>query len=127
MSKVLAGFLGAAGVAHFTHGKFFTQAVPPQLPGRRKTWVQGSGVAELAVAAAIAVPRTRRAGCLAAAALFVGVLPGNVWMAVEGFRKDVSPTRKALLLARLPLQIPLVVWALRASERQPVRRPGDQP
>jgi uncharacterized membrane protein len=65
------------------------------------------------VAAAVASPRTRRAGALAAAGLFVAVFPANVQMARD-WRDRPAPLRLAAYL-RLPLQIPLIVWALRVS------------
>jgi len=75
--------------------------------------VYGSGVAEIACAVALLVPRTRRAGALASAALFVGVFPGNVTMATRALRSTRASGRtKAITLARLPLQVPLVAWAL---------------
>jgi uncharacterized membrane protein len=112
----LATFLAAAGTMHFARPKFFRQAVPKHLPGGKPFWIKISGVAELSVATAIACPPTRRQGGLAAAALFVAVLPGNISMAMEGLKDPrASRTRKALLLARLPLQAPLVAWALRAA------------
>ncbi|GLY31474.1 hypothetical protein [Kineosporia sp. NBRC 101731] len=115
----LSIFLAAAGISHFARPAFFEQVVPPQLPGGRAAWIAGSGVAELAVAAAIAVPRTRQAGCLAAAALFVGVFPGNVYMAARALRSPrASSAKKAATVARLPLQAPLVLWALRASRQR---------
>ena len=109
----LAMFLGAAGTAHFLVPKFYDQMIPPQLPGAARSWVYGSGLAEIAVGAALAVPRTRGAGALTAAALFVGVFPGNVQMALDAFRTGRPAAEKAVLLVRLPVQLPLVVWALR--------------
>ena len=64
-------------------------------------------------AAAIAHPRTRRAGALAAAGLFVGVFPANVKMAVDS--RDASPARRAIAYGRLPFQVPLVLWARRVA------------
>ena len=80
----------------------------------------GSGAAELACAAALVVPRTRRLGALATAALFLGVFPGNVTMAVRAIRSPrASSTAKALTVARLPLQAPLVAWALDVARDAP--------
>lgn len=113
----LAAFLGAAGTAHFLVPKFYDAMIPPQLPGEARTWTYGSGIAELGVAAVVANPRTRRLGGLLAALLFVGVLPGNVKMAADYHRtRKPWPWRLGTLL-RLPMQIPLVVWALRVRDR----------
>jgi uncharacterized membrane protein len=109
----LAGFLGAAGTTHFIAPSFYDQMIPSQLPGTARQWTHGSGVLEMAVGTSIAFPATRKFGGLFAALLFVGVFPGNVQMAVDSFRRDAPTIEKGAMLARLPLQIPLVLWALR--------------
>ena len=109
-AHLLAGLLGGSGVLHFAVPKPYEALIPPFL-GPPRPWVYGSGVAELVCAAALVSPRTRRAGALAGAATLVAVFPGNVWMAV-------SPGRvpRWVALARLPLQVPLVLWALRVAD-----------
>ncbi|MEU3842545.1 DoxX family protein [Streptomyces sp. NPDC028635] len=117
---LLAGLLAAAGVAHFAAPRPFDATIPRALPGRPRTWTYASGAAELALAAGLAVPRTRRTAALAAAGFFVGVFPANVKMAVD-WRRRPAPQRTAAL-ARLPLQVPLVLWArgvARAAEVRP--------
>ncbi|MGC5021173.1 DoxX family protein [Micromonospora sp. DT47] len=109
----LAGLLATAGVTHLARPAFYDRIVPRALPGPARFWTYASGVAELAVAAAVAHPGTRRRGGLAAAALFVAVLPGNVQMAADWRHK--SPARRAVAYGRLPLQAPLVWWALRVA------------
>ncbi|WP_441248493.1 hypothetical protein [Kitasatospora sp. McL0602] len=107
----LAALLGLAGVMHFRKPEFFDPLVPEQLPGGPRRWTHVSGVAELAVAAAVAVPATRRTGGLAAAALFVAVFPGNLKMARDW--RTRSTAERAVAYGRLPLQVPLVLWALK--------------
>ena len=109
----LAALLAGTGVLHFVAPRPFDGIVPRSLPGSPRTWTYLSGVAELAVAAAVAHPRTRRAGGLAAAALFVAVFPANVRMAADWRR--ASPVRRAVAFGRLPLQVPLIAWALRVA------------
>jgi uncharacterized membrane protein len=108
---LLAGFLAAAGTTHFTSPRFYDRMVPDPLPGPPRAWTLGSGAAELGVALAVAHPRTRRRGALAAAALFVAVFPANVKMA----RESTGLRDQALTYGRLPLQAPLVRWAWRVS------------
>ncbi len=111
----LVSLLGTAGVAHLVTPEQFARIVPRAL-GRPQPWVLGSGLAELACAAGLAAPRTRSAAALATAALLVAVYPANVVMAVQALRGRRAPGwYRALVLARLPLQVPLVVWALRAA------------
>ncbi|AUG82079.1 membrane protein [Kitasatospora sp. MMS16-BH015] len=107
----LAALLGTAGVLHFAKPAFFDPLVPEQLPGGPRFWTHLSGAAELAVAAAVAVPATRRTGGLAAAALFTAVFPGNLKMAHDW--RTRSAAERAVAYGRLPLQVPLVVWALK--------------
>ncbi|MFF0791168.1 MauE/DoxX family redox-associated membrane protein [Streptomyces spiralis] len=116
---LLAGLLAAAGVAHFASPRQFDATIPRALPGRPRTWTYASGAAEIALAAGLALPRTRRAAALATAAFFVGVFPANVQMAVD-WRHRPAP-QKAAALGRLPLQLPLVLWA-RGVARTAARR-----
>jgi len=120
----LAGLLGFAGVAHFVNPGFFDEIVPHALPASPRSWTYLSGAAELACAAAVARPGTRRIGGLAAAILFVAVFPANVQMAVDWRHRPAL--ERAGAYGRLPLQIPLVLWAwrvrrdaLRTTRRKP--------
>jgi uncharacterized membrane protein len=106
---LLAGLLATSGAAHFIAPRQFDATIPSALPGKPRAWTYGSGVAELALAAGLALPRTRRVAALATAVFFVGVFPANVQMAVD-WRHRPAPL-KAAALARLPLQVPLVLWA----------------
>lgn len=117
----LAAVLGFAGVAHFRNPEFFDDIVPHALPGSPRTWTAVSGVAELAVAFAVALPATRRAGGLAAAVLFIAVFPANVQMAVDW---RTRPAREQVAAySRLPLQILLVLWGLKVRrDASPARR-----
>jgi len=107
--------LGVAGVLHLVKPEPYDRLIPRVL-GTPRPWVYGSGVAEIACAVALVVPRTRRLGALASAALFVGVLPGNLTMAVRAVRSPrAGTTTKALTVARIPLQVPLITWALHVA------------
>ncbi|MFC0547494.1 DoxX family protein [Kutzneria chonburiensis] len=109
----LSALLAVAGVTHFAYPKPYDRIVPTALPGSARTWTYVSGVAELAVAAAVAAPRTRKLGGLAAAALFTAVFPANIKMALDA--RGRSRGEQLATVARLPLQVPLVIWALRVS------------
>ncbi|WP_421743448.1 DoxX family protein [Cellulomonas sp.] len=113
----LALLLGTSGVLHLRRPGIFRPLIPRSL-GNPDPWVLGSGVAELACAAALTVPATRRLGGLASAALLVGVFPGNVTMAVRS-RPDARgwAGRPVVAWARLPLQVPLVAWAVAVARQ----------
>ena len=108
----MGGLLVGMGVLHFVAPKPFDSIVPAELPGSARLYTHGSGVAEVAVGAALIVPRTRKLGALAAIALYLGVFPANVNM-VRLWSKD--PAKPALLRAgawaRLPMQIPMIAQA----------------
>ncbi|HVM27473.1 MAG TPA: hypothetical protein VM433_07345 [Mycobacteriales bacterium] len=114
---LLAALLVGAGTTHFLAPGPYDAIVPSFLPAPR-AWTYGSGVVELLVGAAVAAPRTRRAGATAAAVLLVAVFPANVQMAL-----DPGDVPRWLAVARLPLQVPLVLWALQVR-RASARRAG---
>ncbi|MFF2720502.1 hypothetical protein [Streptomyces sp. NPDC058011] len=116
---LLAGLMAGAGMLHFAVPKVFDATVPRILPGSPRTWTYASGVVELALAAGLAHPRTRGAAARATAGFFVGVFPANVQMAVDW--RDRPRPQRAAALARLPVQLPLVLWA------RSVARGGDTP
>jgi uncharacterized membrane protein len=107
-SGALATLLAVAGTTHFLAPKPYDSIVPHALPGSPRTWTYLSGAAEIVVAAALAHPRTRRAGGAAAAALFLAVLPANVQMALDW--RDRPAAARALAYGRVPLQAPLI-WS----------------
>lgn len=106
----LSGVLAGMGALHFAVPGPFDALVPRVLPGSARFWTKASGVAELAVAAAVALPQTRRVGGLAAAGLFTAVYPANLQMAYDW--RNGSRLKRAVAYGRLPLQAPLIGWAL---------------
>lgn len=117
---LLAVLLGGAGVTHFARPRHYDRIVPDALPPRLTTVV--SGVAELGIAAGLALPATRRASGWAAAALFAAVFPANVKMANDLLDSPRSTRAMRLVsVLRLPLQAPLVLWAVRVGRHAPKR------
>ncbi len=104
---LLAALLAAGGTLHFLVPGPYDRIIPSFLPAPR-LWTYASGVVELACAAAVLAPPSRRWGALATALLFIAVFPANVQMALDA----QGPTARAVAYARLPLQVPLVLWAL---------------
>lgn len=109
----LAGLFAVLGTLHFVRPRPFERIVPKPLP-RKRELVYLSGAAELACAAGLLHPRTRRVAGLCSAGLLAAVFPANVQMAIDLNRKG-SPTAKTIAFARLPLQIPLIRAALKAA------------
>lgn len=117
-ARGLAALLTVTGTTHFAVPGPYARIVPRWL-GAPYAWVYASGVAELACAAALLPGRTRRPAALAATALFVVVFPANVKMALDSGRNPSAAYRAGTWL-RLPVQVPLVLWARRvARESRP--------
>ena len=118
--QALAALFAASGTLHLVRPQVFETIVPRQLPARRGL-VYASGVAELVCAAGLLHPRTRKAAGWASAALLVAVFPANLQMAVtEGKRASRgtgSRGKHVATLVRLPVQIPLIRTALKATGR----------
>jgi len=107
----VAAMLMGIGTVHFLAPKPFDTIVPAELPGSARFYTYASGVVEIATGALLVPRRTRRLAALAAVALYIGVFPANINQ-VRLFWDKPWPVR-ALSLARLPLQIPMITTALK--------------
>jgi uncharacterized membrane protein len=112
-AKVVVGAFLASGTVHLVKPEVFRPLMPSWVPAHREV-ILASGVAELACAAGLLLPQTRRLAGLASAALLVGVFPGNVKMALDAQRGSNRPFQAAAW-ARLPLQLPMIRGAWRAG------------
>ena len=107
-AKITAGVLAASGVVHLVKPEVYEPLMPSWVPAHRDVIVY-SGAAELACAAGLLFPPTRKLAGLASAALLSGVYVGNVKMAVDASHSH-NQAFKAAAYARLPLQFPMI-WA----------------
>ena len=111
----LAALLTFMTSLHVARPELFLGMVPRWLPGTREQLHTAATVAEGVSAALLWSRRTRRLGGAAAAATFLGVYPANVDAVLQGgYRGAPGPLgTRAAAIARLPLQLPLVWWAIR--------------
>jgi uncharacterized membrane protein len=115
--RLLAAFFALAGAMHFVVPRAYAAIVPAALPRKREI-VAISGLAEIAGAAAVLSPRTRRLGRWWLLALLVAVFPANVNMAVRPEQVpglDLDRIPRWALWARLPLQPLCMLWVWRAT------------
>jgi uncharacterized membrane protein len=114
MATGLAALLGGSGVLHLVRPRTYEWLVPPEL-GDARSWVTATGVAEIGAAALLAAPASRRAGGWAAAALLTTFVPAHL----HTFRViPKKPLPLTVAAVRLPLQVPLVLAALRIARRR---------
>jgi uncharacterized membrane protein len=114
----LAAFFAFAGTMHFLRPRFFEAIVPPTIEPRKKEIVAISGAAEIAGAAAVLVPATRRFGRWWLLGLLVAVFPANIHMAVRPEQVqglDLRRIPRWTLWARLPLQPLAMLWVWRTT------------
>ncbi len=113
IARIMGVGVTVAGVMHFANPKFFDAIVPPSLPPNQRFWTYASGVAELVVGPMLLVPRWRRAGAVAAIALFLAVYPANLYMAWDWRARPLG--ERLVAYARLPLQFVLIGLAARVA------------
>lgn len=108
--------LVGAGILHFVIPRSYQRIVPRAL-GHAPLLVAASGVAEILAGALLVVTRTRRLGAGLALAIFVLVWPANIQMALDGGLSGTGSVAGSPLVAwaRVPLQVPLFVWAWRVA------------
>jgi uncharacterized membrane protein len=114
----LAAFFATVGTLHFAKPRFFEAIVPPAIAAQKKEVVAISGYAELAGAAMVLHPASRRLGRWWLLALLLAVFPANIHMAVnpEQIRGlDMRKFPRWALWARLPLQPLAMLWVWRAT------------
>ncbi len=113
----LAALLSVATVAHVLRPQWFLAMIPSWVPGGRDRLHALATLAEATAAVLLWFPRTARAGGVLAAATFVGVFPANVEAVRRGGYRGAPGwlSTRAAAIARLPLQVPLVWWAVRVA------------
>ena len=86
----------------------------------RGEWIALSGLVEAGAAVGLLIPATRRTTATGVAALFGVFLSGHVDAIRRAYGPDGSPAQRKVHTVRLPLQVPLILWAW--SLRSPRRR-----
>ena len=111
-----------AGLAHFAFPATY-QRIVPRVVGNPAFWVRGSGVAEIMCAGLLVHKRTRRLGALLTIGVLLAVFPANVKMALDGgIPGEAFPLGSPVVAwTRLPLQIPLVMWAWWVARQRQIR------
>lgn len=112
-TKFLAGVFLTSGVIHLVKPETFEPIMPDFVPAHREV-ILGSGVLELLCAAGLMNARTRRLAGWASMALLLAVYPANVKMAADAAKTD-KPKLKAVAFGRLPMQLPMIRSAWKAT------------
>lgn len=109
---LLAVLFCTSGVLHFIFSTQYASVIPPWLPAHA-TLVIVSGWCELAGALGLLIASTRRLAGWGLLLLCVAVLPANIQMWLDAVAVGKAFWIQALLLIRVPLQVPLMWWIWR--------------
>lgn len=114
---LLAVLFVVAGSLHLLFPEPYTKIIPPFLP---MPWLMVfiSGIAEIAGGAGLLVPKLQRAAAYGLVLLLLAVFPANIYMAVAHVRFPGLLGRPWAQWLRLPLQIPLIWWALQYAKKR---------
>lgn len=109
-----------AGINHFLHVKMYLAVMPPYIPWPA-AMVAISGIAEILGGIGVLIPdgfvfpRTRAAAAWGIVALLIAVSPVHIHMALHPEQFPTVPLW--VIWLRLPLQIPLILWAWSYTRR----------
>jgi len=118
LRTLYSGLLFGAGFLHFLHEPSFRRIVPKALPFR-KCIVLASGVMEMTFAILLWVKKGQQITSKLLALFMIAVFPANVYMAIKKIAFKPGEKANALVLwLRLPLQIPLIIGALKVGRTE---------
>jgi len=107
---IMAALYVLAGLNHFRVPGFYVKIIPPFFKHPRLiNFISGS--AEIILGILLCIPAISQYAALGIIALLVAVFPANLFMFNDKEAGLGFP--KWMLLARLPLQIVLIIWAYR--------------
>jgi uncharacterized membrane protein len=107
---LMAALYVLAGLNHFRRPDFYVKIIPPLFPHPRRINIV-IGCTEIILGVLLCIPAVSQYAALGLIALLVVVFPANLFMFNDKEAGMGFP--KWMLLARLPLQIVLIIWAYR--------------
>src|SRR5699024_3953387 len=118
LRTLFSGLLFGAGFLYFLHESSFRRIVPKALPFR-KFIVLDTGVMDMIFAVLLWVKKGQQVTSKLLAFFMVAVFPANVYMAMKKIAFQPNGQANTLVLwLRLPLQIPLILGALKLGRRE---------
>lgn len=97
-------YVGAVNITHDAGGR-------PLAVMTREEWIAVSGLLEAGAAVVLLIPATRRVAATALTGMFTVFLAGHVDALRRAYGPMGSPAQRTAHTVRLPLQLPLILWA----------------
>jgi uncharacterized membrane protein len=113
----LSIFFAFTGIGHFIKTDALAAMLPAAFPARA-TIVYFTGVAEILAAFALWNPRRRKLVGLCIIVMLLAFLPANIYAAFQRVPFGGHEAGPVYLLARVPVQLLLIVWTYLATEQR---------
>ena len=110
LRSVLGVLMVLAGLLHFVSPEPYVMMMPDYLPWHLPL-VYISGVIEIVLGIAVFIEPVRALAGLGLVALYIAVLPANVWMASEGIQPPGMEMSTPVAWGRVAMQFVLMYWA----------------
>lgn len=117
----LSLFFVVTALAHFFSTKEMAAMIPSSIPYRIEL-IYLTGVLELLGAIGVWIPRLERLTGVLLILMLIGVLPANVYSAVNRVEYGGHGAGPAYLLVRVPFQLFVIWWTYFATEQDWFRR-----
>jgi uncharacterized membrane protein len=112
---LLSAILLSVGVLHLVRPDLFLPAMPGYIPGHG-FWVAFTGVAEIAAAVGLWIPRLARVTAFCLVVYFLAILPAHFHVAIHDI--PMFGLRNPWLWIRIPFQAVFIVWAWRLRRHE---------
>ncbi len=110
------------GIGHFIRAEEMSQMVPPPLVPFRLELIYVTGVLEILGAAGVWIPRLTRLTGFCLIIMLVGLLPANIYSALNRVDFGGHGAGPAYLLVRVPFQLFVIGWTYFATEQDWLQR-----
>lgn len=117
----LSLFFLVTAIAHFISTEQMAAMIPPSIPYRVEL-IYVTGVLELLGAIGIWIPRLERLTGLLLILMLIGLLPANIYSAINRVEYGGHGAGPAYLLVRVPFQLFVIWWTYFATDQNWFRR-----
>jgi uncharacterized membrane protein len=113
----LSLFFFFTSVGHFIRSEEMSTMLPPALPYRIEL-IYVTGVLELLGAVGVWIPRLMRLTGICLILMLIGILPANIYSAINHVEFGGHSAGPAYLLIRVPFQLFVIWWTYFATEQR---------